>query len=583
MQMKKILCLIIFLIQAVGAYAQSGTMGDPFTSLHQGAAVTTAGIYYFNIGGTTFDTHIDANGYVQVAIDFGNGTGNLPQGTSLTTAARGILNTTVLAALTETQEVRISSSTGNFDVTTTDATIISRVQSNTTLHQGTADNAINNTWTGTNSSYITDNASCTTPDGIVLHENIVHTCGNTAGYIWTPANSVQREQFSSGEIANAEFFQLWVKGNATCTTILTSLNQATGITSAGQYCFNIGGNLFETYVDANGYVQVAIDFGNGTGNLPQGDILTNTTRGILNTTILAALTEIQEVRISSSTGNFDVTTSDVTIISRVQSNTTLHQGTADNLINDAWTGTNATYMTDDASCTTPDGTVLNENIVHTCGNTAGYIWTPANSVQREQFSSGEIANAEFFQLWVKGSVVLPIELSNFRAIVINDEQVNLTWQTASEINNDYFTIERSSDAVNWEMVEKVDGAGNSNSALNYSLVDKTPYCGTSYYRLKQTDFDGRFSFSEIISITLRDSHNFKMYVYPNPANSILTIEANELALKDIQIYDPSGHNVTQYIKLLTKGNNMLVIDLSQLSAGFYYIKARNSVRKMYKR
>lgn len=84
--------------------------------------------------------------------------------------------------------MRISSRTGNIDA------IISRVQSNSTLHRGVADNAINNDWTGTNSSYITDDASCTTPHGTSLHQTIAHPCGNAGtGFHWIPTDNFQME------------------------------------------------------------------------------------------------------------------------------------------------------------------------------------------------------------------------------------------------------------------------------------------------------------------------------------------------------------------------------------------------------
>ena len=95
-------------------------------------------------------------------------------------------------------------------------------------------------------------------------------------------NNMQRERFSSGDIANTASLHIWVKGTEDCTTPITSLHQAAGITSEGIYCFEIGGNIFRTHVDANGYVLVAIDFGNGVGALPQQLDLNTTNRGILN-------------------------------------------------------------------------------------------------------------------------------------------------------------------------------------------------------------------------------------------------------------------------------------------------------------
>jgi hypothetical protein len=96
---------------------------------------------------------------------------------------------------------------------------------------------------------------------------------------------------------------------------------------------------------------------------------------------------------------------------------------------------------------------------------------------------------------------LSIELVFFYARPDKDKRkVKLEWQTASEVNNDFFTIEKSLNGTDWEIVKKVDGAGNSGKLLNYSAYDYSPYAGVSYYRLKQTDYDGGYTISGIISI-----------------------------------------------------------------------------------
>jgi len=84
------------------------------------------------------------------------------------------------------------------------------------------------------------------------------------------------------------------------------------------------------------------------------------------------------------------------------------------------------------------------------------------------------------------SAPLPVELMSFDAAP-DGENILLTWETASEINNDYFTIERSEDAINFTELTRVDGAGNSNTNIHYHSTDFGPYLGVSYYRLKQTD------------------------------------------------------------------------------------------------
>jgi len=95
--------------------------------------------------------------------------------------------------------------------------------------------------------------------------------------------------------------------------------------------------------------------------------------------------------------------------------------------------------------------------------------------------------------------VLPIELVYFDGFVSEDKSV-LLWTTFSELNNDYFTIERSQDGYDWEVIGTVDGAGNSSSVIDYRFFDNHPHDGVNYYKLKQTDYDGRFEYFDIISV-----------------------------------------------------------------------------------
>ncbi|PCI95791.1 MAG: hypothetical protein COB15_11770 [Flavobacteriales bacterium] len=111
---------------------------------------------------------------------------------------------------------------------------------------------------------------------------------------------------------------------------------------------------------------------------------------------------------------------------------------------------------------------------------------------------------------------LPIDLISFEAN-INDDKVDIKWVTASEINNDYFTIERSIDAKNWEEVLVVAGAGNSNQTITYFDSDYEPLTGISYYRLKQTDFNGEFTYSNIVPVKfIKDAVDGNINLFPSP-------------------------------------------------------------------
>ena len=99
-------------------------------------------------------------------------------------------------------------------------------------------------------------------------------------------------------------------------------------------------------------------------------------------------------------------------------------------------------------------------------------------------------------------VNLPIELLYFKGSVYNSDNI-LHWSTASEDNNDYFTIEKTKDGIGWEIIDREPGAGNSSNQLYYSSVDENVESIINYYRLKQTDYDGKFKYSDIISIDNR--------------------------------------------------------------------------------
>ena len=177
---------------------------------------------------------------------------------------------------------------------------------------------------------------------------------------------------------------------------------------------------------------------------------------------------------------------------------------------------------------------------------------------------------------------LPIELLYFEAIYnINTEDVDLTWITATEINNDFFTVERSVDAIDFEKVVTVPGAGNSNQILNYAAVDEDPYYGISYYRLKQTDYDGKYEYSNIVAVMIIKTSD--LIIYPNPATENLTFLFNDVTDADvlIEIFDVQGKLVYLKRHKTTKGANYINISLSSFSQGMYFVKliAENSLFK----
>src|SRR6185369_6247111 len=121
------------------------------------------------------------------------------------------------------------------------------------------------------------------------------------------------------------------------------------------------------------------------------------------------------------------------------------------------------------------------------------------------------------------------------------------WTTAAEVNNDFFTVERSVDGINYETIAVVDGAGNSTVMLNYGTVDKNPYEGISYYRLMQTDYDGASSYSQTVIINNSFATTADVMVYPNPVTDHVLISVSR-AIKNsgninFVLYDISGKQI----------------------------------------
>jgi hypothetical protein len=169
------------------------------------------------------------------------------------------------------------------------------------------------------------------------------------------------------------------------------------------------------------------------------------------------------------------------------------------------------------------------------------------------------------------STPLPVELLSFTAEAVG-KKVELQWSTASEINNHFFTVERSRDGLSFSALGTVDGNGNTTSISHYSFLDKYPLDGLSYYRLKQHDFDGHISYSEIKIVQI-NNENFS--VYPNPAHSgsVIFIPTKQHAELKYIIRDLSGRVMLVGIQD-TSDQSEATIDLSnhELKAGIYLLE-----------
>jgi len=179
-------------------------------------------------------------------------------------------------------------------------------------------------------------------------------------------------------------------------------------------------------------------------------------------------------------------------------------------------------------------------------------------------------------------VILPVEFIDLTAQNINNF-AKVSWTTDSEINSDYFIVEKSKDGVNFETVSTVDGAGNSSTLNNYSVTDANPFDGTNYYRIKQYDFDGYFKYSNIVAVNVKVlSENAVIYPNPLSANGVLEINSTESEDQILSIFDVAGKLVYTKKYNLVIGKNQLVLETNGLSRGVYFVKIADINAKFIK-
>ncbi len=206
------------------------------------------------------------------------------------------------------------------------------------------------------------------------------------------------------------------------------------------------------------------------------------------------------------------------------------------------------------------------------GNASGTGGTASYSVGEVAYStitsSGGIVIQGIQQAYTIAD--LPITLLEFNALVTDKKQVALTWVTVSEHNNKYFEVERSQDGASFEKVLTVDSKGNSTNAQDYSALDASPLIGTSYYRLKQTDIDGKSTYSKSVRVNISEN---ELKAYPNPTTSILNLQITGASTRQLTygIYSIDG-------KLMTEqkiNNDLTIISTSNLSNGVYLLQVKD--------
>ncbi len=219
---------------------------------------------------------------------------------------------------------------------------------------------------------------------------------------------------------------------------------------------------------------------------------------------------------------------------------------------------------------------LSGSVVGAAGINGGVPSNPI--VRRTGLALGNLTNSFYLGSVNPFTSPLPVALQNFNAQYDKERRVvNFKWTTASEKNNSLFTIERTTDNQIFETVVSVNGAGNSSSVNNYNAVDETPVSGTSYYRIKQVDFDGHATYSMLVSV--KTDAEILFSVYPNPSgranNLFVNLQGSSAKEILVVVTDLTGREAyTKVTPSYRQGTFMIASEeSSKLAPGIYLITA----------
>lgn len=243
-------------------------------------------------------------------------------------------------------------------------------------------------------------------------------------------------------------------------------------------------------------------------------------------------------------------------------------------------------MSDGGVGTVVPGTVSDYVLLYRPGQSGN--WTElmtASSISGDRvlFNNINLSNDGYYTIGTRNYInsTLPVELLGFDAIM-NGDKVDINWATATEKNNDYFTIERSKDGVLFEMLNTVDGAGNSTSERHYADTDYNPYSGISYYRLKQTDYNGSYTYSDMVAVNYTISDD-GISIFPNPSNGEINLNLTGLDNKEVLVVirDITGKECYSKVMLAIENKQLVVTGSENKLAPGAYIVVASSNNKLY--
>lgn len=197
-------------------------------------------------------------------------------------------------------------------------------------------------------------------------------------------------------------------------------------------------------------------------------------------------------------------------------------------------------------------------------------WTVANTTSNSDYddTTDDLETFTGVSLFLSGA--LPVEFLSFKGKVLEDG-VQLNWATASETNNDYFEIQRSTDGKTFDSIDQVKGAGNSEVLNFYSFVDIKAQVGVNYYRLQQVDFDATFEYSTIISIQLKNGDK-DFQIYPTVVQEELTVSSSFEVERPIEYQILNANGQVVQVGALDMITDSPTIRIQSFQKGMYYFQ-----------
>lgn len=243
--------------------------------------------------------------------------------------------------------------------------------------------------------------------------------------------------------------------------------------------------------------------------------------------------------------------------------------------NDLSNGT-ITYNSEGKAALTYDLTNVSLNPAN--ANASGNVYRLVVATKKSNLNNPECIYFNDYTLAINPNVceTSPVTMVSFSGTYA-DGVATLNWSTSQELNNDRFELLRSIDGKDFELAATVAGAGNSLTAKNYRYYDRVAISGNNvFYKLKQIDKDGKFTFSNIIKLSIANVSS-ALIVYPNPAANDVTISfsAGKAGRATVLVRSANGQTVISKNVDIAKGNNSILVNVSQLKAGLYYISAIN--------